>query len=211
MPAFLRRFLTACLIGINLACVLCIIFSLWPGLLVDVIVLAFVLLLYPAIAIGIVLAIIAAVYFRQRIHTLQNRNDARAQPIKRHPWFGRLALATVAVFMVSYSLIHLEIPRRIAFNLSKPAFEAVLAEAPVTLSFEGKSLDKRLGIYQIPSYAADGQGGVYFKTGDHGFIWTDVYGFAYQPNQGRNPYGQGGIYHPVTKDWSWFVVTQAFF
>jgi hypothetical protein len=99
-----------------------------------------------------------------------------------------------AIIAVSLILIWFGIPRPVAFLLSRPAFERLVATAPAS-RYGGEPLGHRLGVYYVDRYAADPHGGVYFRThaGPDG-IGPDTmrYGFAYRPNREGTPFGKAG-------------------
>jgi hypothetical protein len=73
-----------------------------------------------------------------------------------------LVLSPIVVTL-SLVLIWFGIPRRVAFLLSRPAFERLVATAPVS-TYEVEPLGQRLGPYSAYRYATDPRGGVYFRT-----------------------------------------------
>ncbi len=90
----------------------------------------------------------------------------------------------------------LAIPVRIAFWISRPAFDRYLDPgAPAQLVGRDDTFDHRLGLYRVDSRSVDPRGGTYFRThsGGHG-IGPDVmsHGFAYRPNNHGTPYGRCG-------------------
>jgi len=109
--------------------------------------------------------------------------------------------AAVALFAVATAgLVVFAVPRRVAFALSRSAFEETCKSAP-----EGwHELNSRLGLYHVDEYATDSRGGVFFRvnTGPDGFIDTMSYGFAYQPNREGTPFGAAHyeLSH-LTGDW----------
>ena len=118
----------------------------------------------------------------------------------------RLTMAP-AIIALSLVLIWFGLSRRVAFLLSRPAFERLVATAPAN-RYGGEPLRHRLGVYYVDRYAADPRGGVYFRThaGPDG-IGPDTmsYGFASQPNREGTPFGRAGyrLSHMVG-DWYCF-------
>jgi hypothetical protein len=117
------------------------------------------------------------------------------------------------VVALSLILIRYGIPRRVAFVLSRPAFERHIAMAPAN-RHEGKPLERWLGVYYVDRYAADPRGGVYFRThaGPDGIgLDTVSYGFAFRPNRDGSPYGRAG-YHlsHMVGDWYCFSASNDF-
>jgi hypothetical protein len=121
--------------------------------------------------------------------------------------------ASIAVLVVCLALVLTGLPRRIAFILSRTAFERYVATAPASGS-GGEPLGRLLGAYYVDSYAADPRGGVYFRThsGADG-IGPDTmsYGFAYRPNAQGTPFGRAGYRcSRVSGDWYEFSASNDF-
>jgi hypothetical protein len=122
-----------------------------------------------------------------------------------HP--RRRIATTPAIIALSLVLIWFGIPRRVAFLLSRPAFERHIATAPAN-RYGGEPLRHRLGVYDVDRYATDPRGGIYFRThaGPDG-IGPDTmsYGFAFRPNREGTPFGKAGygLSHMVG-DWYCF-------
>lgn len=122
----------------------------------------------------------------------------------------RLALATLLILIVSYGLLTFYVPRRIAFQLSRPAFERWLVEHPNEPPGI-RAIQTQLGLYRVDELAADDSGGRYFRVYSHGDGLapdTVSYGFAYQPHPERTPFGAAryGI-RPLGGKWYWFRVS----
>ena len=112
--------------------------------------------------------------------------------------------AAVALFAVATAgLVVFAVPRRVAFALSRSAFDEASASAPIPEQ-EGAATNSRIGLYYVDCYARDPRGGVFFRvnTGPDGFIDTMSYGFAYQPNREGTPFGAAHyeLSH-LTGDW----------
>ncbi|MCU0541586.1 MAG: hypothetical protein MUE44_05275 [Oscillatoriaceae cyanobacterium Prado104] len=123
--------------------------------------------------------------------------------------FRRL-IATLLILALSYGLLKFYVPRRIAFFLSRPAFEKWLATHPVATN-KLQSIDTKLGIYQVDEYFAGNRGDRYFRVYSHGDgLGPDrvSYGFAYQPNSEGSPFGNANykIYR-LGDGWYWFQVS----
>lgn len=126
-------------------------------------------------------------------------------------WRSQFSKATVIrivliaiVSIGSYGLLKFYVPRRIAFSLSRPAFDRGLEKTPQGTNI--RSL--QFGVYKIEAYAIDRRGGQYFRAYSHGDgLGPDTvsYGFVYQPNSEGSPFGDAyyGI-HPLGKGWYWF-------
>ncbi|MEO0868172.1 MAG: hypothetical protein AAFY17_06935 [Cyanobacteria bacterium J06642_11] len=186
----MERVIVVGLTGINLVCLSLLWCSIWPGLVMDILVWVYLAMMLLALPVALVVVFI----LWQRHHLLQFVS----------PQLKKLALITVAIALGSHILIKAEIPRKAAFALSRPAFEKALAEAPAR-NFSEEKLDRFLGIYWVPYYGASRTGGVYFMTGRHGLIFPDTYGIAYRPNAYGTPFGSDRYeYHPLSQDWYWF-------
>jgi hypothetical protein len=116
--------------------------------------------------------------------------------------------AAVALFaVVTAGMVFFEVPQRVAFALSRSAFDKACKSAP-----EGRhELHSRFGIYQVDEYAKDPRGGVFFRTHACPDGWspdTMSYGFVYQPNQIGTPFGAAHyeVYHMIG-DWYCFQVS----
>ena len=113
--------------------------------------------------------------------------------------------AAVALFAVATAgLVVFAVPRRVAFALSRSAFDEACKSAPSSK----QELNSRLGLYHVDEYAKDSRGGVFFRvgTGPDG-LGPDLmsYGFVYQPNREGTPFGAAHyeLSH-LTGDWYLF-------
>jgi hypothetical protein len=105
-------------------------------------------------------------------------------------WMGLL----IAILILNLMLFATGVPRRLAFAISRPAFESLLAKAPTT-AYQGVALNRQLGIYHVDRFATDPRGGVYFRSykGADGLgPDTMSYGFAFSPNPVGTPFGRAG-------------------
>lgn len=129
----------------------------------------------------------------------------RKEPTTRTAF--RRFIVTLLIPIVSYGLLTFYLPRRIAFNLSRPAFEQWLAENP-TLTNKPRSINTQLGIYKVDEYASELPSGHYFRVYSHGDgLGPDTvsYGFAYQPNPEKSPFGAAYYtIYPLGNQWYWF-------
>jgi hypothetical protein len=124
-------------------------------------------------------------------------------PVSHQRWF----MVSIAILIVNSVLILSGIPRKLAFILSRPAFQRYAATAPV-YEYDGEAAGRLFGVYYVDLYAADPRGGVYFRThaGPDG-IGPDTmsYGFVYRPNPKGTPFGNSGYrYSHVVGDWYCF-------
>ena len=108
------------------------------------------------------------------------------------------------------AMMILSVPARIGLWASLHELQPLLQNAPTAP--HGKSLNRRVGVYDVLRYAADGNGGVYFVTGDYrdGLKKDRVsLGFAYHPSRTGTPFGRERyrLIH-VTGDWYSFAATE---
>lgn len=177
-----------------LGCASALAVSVYPGVLNDVVLLGFFAAVFVVPVAG-VFALIAA------LHVAQEGRWRRLCVPWRH-----IAVA-LAIMLGTYAVLKVYVPRRIAFAASRTSFEKMLASAPQS-EFQGKSLRRRLGVYQVDAYAADLRGGVYFRVyrGSDGIgPNTMSYGFAYEPNREGTPFGAAGYrVYRLGDGWYWF-------
>lgn len=118
--------------------------------------------------------------------------------------------AIASILLVSYVLLKFYIPRRLAFMISRSAFEQTRVQFPV--SGTGKmTLNRKLGFYTVDEYATDPRGGIYYRiySGGSGIgLDTTSYGFVYQPNREGSPFGAANyqVFH-LDENWYWFRVS----
>jgi hypothetical protein len=122
----------------------------------------------------------------------------------------RHAIAAL-VLVLNCGLLWCGGPRRLAFLLARPAFEALLTTA-APAGYGERSLDRRLGAYHVDRLAADARGGVYFRThsGPDGlYSGTMTYGFSHRPNPAGSPFGDEkyAITH-IVGDWYAFQASE---
>jgi hypothetical protein len=157
--------------------------SIYPGLLSMLFGLAMLLALASSPFLFAVLYLLAWSSDRSK----ESESSLRRQGI-------HLVLLVLGAGIVTLALLVKAIPLRIAFRLSQLAFEAAVAEAPLS-EYGGESPGRRFGIYSIDRYAEDPRGGVYFRvgTGPAG-IGPNLmsYGFVRHPNPIGSPFGRSG-------------------
>ncbi len=188
-----------------------VVLSVYPGVLVDILFLAVLLfpLWVPALFIGgLILLVIQTRSAGKKpvapdLDPIADEIGAGKTTARRWRW----RILSPAIVAMSLVLILNGVPRRVAFVLSRPAFQRHIAPAPAD-EYEGEPLWRLLGVYYVDLYAADPRGGVYFRThaGPDG-IGPDTmsYGFAYRPNWEGTPFGKAGygLSHMVG-DWYCF-------
>jgi hypothetical protein len=184
--------------------------SVYPGVLVD---LLFLVVLFSPLWLSVV--IIGGVTFL----TVQVRNFGKKSVSPDLDLIGddiggskevlyprRWIILSPAIVALSLVLILTGIPKRVAFILSRPAFQRHIARAPVSED-QGEPLGRMLGVYYVDRYAADPRGGVYLRThaGPDG-IGPDTisYGFAFRPNREGTPFGRAR-YHRSHMVGDWYL------
>jgi hypothetical protein len=109
------------------------------------------------------------------------------------PWWMSASIGA-AVVAASLILIATQVPMRIAFVVSRSAFEATRVENTPWSSGEigfSVPLDRRLGVLRVDRYGEDPRGGVYFRTGTSmDAIDTMSHGFVHKPNGEGTPFGR---------------------
>ena len=127
-------------------------------------------------------------------------------------WLGVLRMSVTPLLVVACgAMVIMSIPARIGLWASLNEFQPLLIQAPEVPG--GQPLNKRVGVYDVIRYAADGKGGVYFVTGDYkdGLRKDHVsLGFAYHPSRTGTPFGreQYRLTH-VSGEWYSFAATEA--
>lgn len=116
--------------------------------------------------------------------------------------------AALLLAAVTFILALSPVPMYIGLAISVAGFEALIPTAPVGMRGEPPGW---VGCYYVDHYAADGHGGVYFRTASHpDGIGPDTvsYGFAYRPSREKCPFGRTR-YHvaPLFGDWYQFEVS----
>ena len=179
-----------------IVCSLLILFlSIWPGLLADIVLIA---ILFSIIWVPILLVAIAVTTF---IMYRRRRKGAS------RPFPPRQAVAIPVVIVVTLALLRMHAPQRIAFTLSRPAFDAAISSVP-TSEHVGIPANLRFGVYKVDEYAADPRGGVFFRVHrGHDGIGPDIisYGFVFKPNRHGTPFGAASYAtRHLAGDWYWF-------
>lgn len=174
------------LVATTLGCLVVLAISIYPGALNDLLFPAILLSFFiiPLIALAGLVALLAGVTI---------------------PW-RRVAVIAI-ILLGTYVFLEFYVPRRIAFAVSRSAFEQLISQAPKS-DRKGTPLNRRLGIYRVDEYVADPRGGVYFRvySGSDG-IGPDrmSYGFAYAPNTKGTPFGAAHYrLFGLGNDWYWF-------
>ena len=185
----------------GLACLSVLTIGVYPGVLND--------LLFGAILLSFLVVPVVAVVTLVVIVVLALKGKLRKIAIS----WRTLGLMFLTLFL-TYGLLRYYVPRRIAFALSRSAFEPFIAQAKPS-EYQGTALNKRLGVYRVDQYAADPRGGVYFRvySGGDGISPDRMsYGFAYQPNPKGTPFGATRYrVFPLGNDWYWFRASDDWF
>lgn len=171
--------------------------SAYPGVLADMVFVG-ILLVIPAVIISMcplcIVAILIACLPPRSWQNLTRAVDSwgGSRGNVSRTWI----VATSFVVLACPFAIASGLPLRLAFAISRPAFERYLEPGdPVDVTRRDHSFDRRLGLYHVDNRAVDRRGGVYFRTrqGADG-LGPDVmsHGFAYRPNHEGTPYGRSG-------------------
>ncbi|HEY9646289.1 MAG TPA: hypothetical protein V6C88_07970 [Chroococcidiopsis sp.] len=194
----MNRSLTLLLIFALIFCAGVLALSIYPGMLQGFTVILLCLLLL----LGFGLAI--AIYFVRIVW--QQRGRSRQRMLLR---LGAIAF----IFVGTYGLLKFYVPRRLAFALSRPAFEQWLFSDPPLLAAPPFAPGEpqppiQLGAYVFDQAIADPRGGVYLRVNYHGDgLGPDIlsYGFAYQPNLEGSPFGNASYQiYALGDGWYWF-------
>jgi hypothetical protein len=170
-----------------LASLLILVLSTWPGALAHALLLG--VLLSP-LWLPIVLGTVLVVWIRKH-------RQGRLVPIHRGT-----AVAMLIVVCISSAFVRFQVPRRVAFLLSRGSFEGVLAGAPTPE--QGRlPLRSRLGLYRVDEVATDLGGGVYFRIHSHPDGPDRMsHGFAFRPDREGTPFGAAQYrLHHLCDDW----------
>ena len=185
------------IVTVSLGCLTLLVLSVYPGLLVDLAMLA----AFFSVCIGPVLLIAGFITV-----IVLDRRGAFSE--FRMTW-KQVGIAA-AVFMATGVAIVFYLPRRVAFACSRSAFEA-LADQATESRVGGQPLDQWLGVFHVDRYAADPRGGVYFRVYQGGDgIGPDTLssGFVHHPNRVGSPFGAARYAtHPLGGGWYWFMAS----
>lgn len=179
---------------------LTLIVSIYPGVLQDFLSSFVLIVLWLFILLGVLIAAVAIL--------IQSRRAFSRTAIQR-------SAIVLLIILFTYGLLKFYVPRRIAFTLSRPAFQQWLvshsAQPQRSPSQEQpliQPLNQQLGFYQVDEYRSDPRGGSYFRVYSHGDgLGPDrvSYGFVYQPNATGSPFGDAAYRtHALTDGWFWF-------
>jgi hypothetical protein len=202
----MSHFIGFLLLSIQLLCLTLLGVSCFPGAMVDFTwtVMLLVFTLTPFLLGGIIIWLFIWNWRYQKRGAIPPENPPRRT--RRYP--RKLAIATGIILALTTILLQTNTPQKVAFAVSRPAFEAKLST-----QCNGVMVPQLLGLYQVEECNWDRKGGAYFKTGSHGFMFDEcAYGFAYQPNtKGSDRLGWDTYdYAPVSGDWSWFKACNDF-
>lgn len=182
---------------IVLSCLAVLAISVYPGVLNDFLFFA-ILLAFFVIPIVTIIGLVT-------LFVLARHGKLKGVTI---PW--KRVGVVVTILFGTFVLLQFYVPRRIAFSVSRSAFERLVSQAPES-HYQGTPLNRRLGLYRVDEYAADPRGGVYFRVyrGTDG-IGPDCmsYGFVYTPNAKGTPFGASQYeLFGLGNDWYWFHVS----
>ena len=186
-------------ITIALVCLLLAI-SLYPGLIGSV-----VFSLLGVISILPLLAILFMFVGFTAVRELMQRRSLRSA-------FG---LQAAAISVLAFGLVVLRVPMRLAFAVSRSAFEYFLRSNPTPAETDRMSaqVSRWFGIYHVDRWGHDTRGGHYFRTSTGSdMIDTMSYGFAFQPNPQGSPFGAAGYWrYRIVGDWHTFAVSDDYY
>lgn len=180
---------------------LLLILSLWPGPLHEAggFLFASAMLWLPLLFIGGVLWAIAL------IRLLMPSPREAVRPIL-------VLVAGGLFFLVCLKLISWGVPLRVSFWLCRPAFEPLVADAPLSgdRGDGGARLERQLGLWWVDRYGRDPRGGVYFRIAEYPDFGADgiSVGFAWRPNTHGTPFGNARLDTcRITSEWYLFDVS----
>jgi hypothetical protein len=187
-------------------CVAILIISIYPGALNS--------FFFPVILVSIVcvpFAVLVTLFWGLRTLGRRDLKSIRLPWQTFVPW--REVAIIAGIVLVCYVLLKFYIPRRLAFMVSRSAFEQVRVQLPISAK-ENITLNRKLGLYEVDEYAMDSRGGAYFRVfsgGDGLSPDTISYGFVHQPNREGSPFGAAHyqIFY-LYGDWYWFRVSDDF-
>ncbi|MBD2451928.1 hypothetical protein H6G76_33375 [Nostoc sp. FACHB-152] len=183
-----------------------LIISIYPGALNS--------FFFPVMLVSIVcvpFAVLAILFWGLRTLGIRDLKSIRLRRQTFVPW--REVAIIAGIVLVCYVLLKFYIPRRLAFMISRSAFEQVRLQLPISAKGNIK-LNRKLGLYEVDEYAMDSRGGVYFRVfwgGDGLSPDTMSYGFVHQPNSEGSPFGAAKyqVFY-LYGDWYWFRVSDDF-
>lgn len=205
------RFLVFLFLIVQLLCVALLWLSCFPGALEDatipLVIIVAVLLQRSGILIFLILAVIGTAVWQRRSRQHSQR-PSEALSLSPHPrrYPKQLTIVTCLVLVITSVLLKINLPQKIAFSISRPAFEAFIADTAKVDKLCGQTFKQPLGLYQVEECDHDPRGGIYLRTGLHDFMFTSTYGFVHQPNpHGSERFGEDVYeYGSVVDDWYWF-------
>ncbi len=187
-----------------------VILDVYPGILIQFALFAFLLLpVWLPIS-----CLIGSIYWVVTSY-LRGTPDDQQSPLVCERRFGRMPLRVqwrsinwaLLILTINILLLVTNFPMRLGFVVSRLPFQA-LAESASTRPGAEVLLEKRLGLYFVDRCASDRRGGIYFRVhqGPDG-IGPDTLssGFAYKPNPKGTPFGRARYdYSHLFGNWYWF-------
>ena len=172
-------------------CITLLTISIYPGF-INSLFFPFLLVSIICLPISIILGIFMLIVFGRR---------GELTKIK-FPW--QLVKPVFGIILVSFILLKFHIPIRLAFLASQSEFEQFIEKK------EFKP-NRKLGFYRVDKYVEDSVSGKYFRVNSHGDGFspnTISYGFAYEPNPEKSPFGSADyqLSH-LHGDWYLFQVS----
>jgi hypothetical protein len=129
------------------------------------------------------------------------------------PFSSSFGFLSAILVVATGALVWLQVPRRIAFSISRPSFDTFIRAGEIPS--ENQPFEQRFGIFPTEAIRRDSRGGIYFRThhcGDGLGPDEMSFGFAYQPNPTTSPFGAAGYrMHRVSRDWYSFSVSDDYY
>jgi hypothetical protein len=199
----MNRFLFILFLLLQPICLGLLWISCFPGAGSD----ALFLLLWIGYIYGIPLLVLCVVVFLVGMKTLKKINFF---PLKQTRSDRQKLLIAIAITIgLTAILLKTNLPQTVAFSISRPAFDAVVADVDKLNSIcNSNPVNQQLGLYRVIECDRDSRGGIYFSTGQFRFIDIfDSYGFVYQPNPYGNYHFGSDIYeyYPIKGEWYGFT------
>ncbi|WP_126385923.1 hypothetical protein [Pseudanabaena sp. ABRG5-3] len=206
----LNRFLLVLLLTCQLICLGLLWISCFPGLILSSLfmILAIVYVCAILFVVLLIIGIVVIVRLRNREKFLPAHLAHQTKRDRR-----KLLLTFAITIGLTAILLKTNLPQTVTFALSRPAFEAVIADADKLKSIcNSKPTEQQLGFYKVIECDRDSRGGIYFSTGQYGFLFDSFYfGFVYQPNPyGSQHFGTKVYEYPIIGDWHEFKAGNSF-
>lgn len=191
--------------SVNIGWLVALWVSIYPGALEDMLLFAMFLGFPIAIVLGWVSLLALFLIARREVLARLFRCISQMRLSRRQ------TLQIVITSGLAAALIHWQIPMRLAFSLSQPAFEALRQQAPIAKSYSNPDrpemqLHRFVGLYWVDEYAGDRAGRAYFRvySAQSDLLGKTSYGFAYRPHRSTTPFGAPSQFLLLNGDWYGF-------